>query len=127
AAGLPDGVFSLLFDAGHAVGAALVAHPAIQAVGFTGSRRGGLALMAIAAARPAPIPVYAEMSSVNPNILLPAALARRVEALARDFVASVTLGCGQFCTNPGLVLAVGGEAFERFVAAAAGAIAAVPA
>ncbi|MCT9070421.1 aldehyde dehydrogenase (NADP(+)) [Cupriavidus gilardii] len=127
AAGLPDGVFSLLFDAGHAVGAALVAHPAIQAVGFTGSRRGGLALMAIAAARPAPIPVYAEMSSVNPNILLPAALARRGEALARDFVASVTLGCGQFCTNPGLVLAVGGEAFERFVAAAAGAIAAVPA
>ncbi|WP_064576664.1 aldehyde dehydrogenase (NADP(+)) [Cupriavidus gilardii] len=127
AAGLPEGVFSLLFDAGHAVGAALVAHPAIQAVGFTGSRRGGLALMAIAAARPIPIPVYAEMSSVNPNILLPAALARRGDALARDFVASVTLGCGQFCTNPGLVLAVGGEAFERFVAAAAGAIAAVPA
>lgn len=127
AAGLPEGVFSLLFDAGHEVGAALVAHPAIRAVGFTGSRRGGLALMAIAAARPTPIPVYAEMSSINPNIVLPAALARRGEALAIDFVASVTLGCGQFCTNPGLVLAVGGAAFERFVAAASTAIAAVPA
>ena len=105
AAGLPPGVFSLLFDAGHEAGAALVAHPAIQAVGFTGSRAGGLALMRIAAARAVPIPVYAEMSSVNPNLLLPAALAARGEALAAELVASVTLGCGQFCTNPGLMLA----------------------
>ncbi len=127
AAGLPPGVFSLLFDAGHEAGAALVAHPAIQAVGFTGSRAGGLALMRIAAARAVPIPVYAEMSSVNPNLLLPAALAARGEALAAELVASVTLGCGQFCTNPGLVLGLAGAAFERFADTAAQALSAVPA
>ncbi|MDR8398407.1 aldehyde dehydrogenase (NADP(+)) [Paraburkholderia sp. USG1] len=122
AAGSPPGVFSLLFDSGHEVGAALVAHPAIKAVGFTGSRRGGLALVTLAARRPEPIPVYAEMSSVNPNLLLPAALSARGPALARDFVASVTLGCGQFCTNPGLVLGVGGADFDGFVRTAAEAL-----
>ncbi|WP_227247240.1 aldehyde dehydrogenase (NADP(+)) [Paraburkholderia caribensis] len=119
---LPEGVFSMLFDAGHEVGAALVAHPSIKAVGFTGSRAGGRALMAIANGRAEPIPVYAEMSSVNPNLLMPAALASRAETLARDFVASVTLGCGQFCTNPGLMLGIAGEGFERFAATAAQSI-----
>ncbi len=119
AAGLPEGVFSLLFDAGHDVGSALVRHPAIRAVGFTGSRAGGLALMKLAAARAEPIPVYAEMSSVNPNLLLPGALAARGETLAREFAASATLGCGQFCTNPGLILGVAGEAFDAFAANAA--------
>ena len=119
AAGLPAGVFALLFDAGHDVGAALVRHPAIRAVGFTGSRTGGLALLRLAAAREEPIPVYAEMSSVNPNVLLPAALALRSESLARDFAASATLGSGQFCTQPGLMLGLAGEGFEAFVAHAA--------
>lgn len=126
-AGLPPGVFSMLFDAGHEAGAALVAHPEIKAVGFTGSRTGGLALMAIAAARHVPIPVYAEMSSVNPIILMPAALRARAQTIARDFVASVTLGSGQFCTNPGLVLGLAGPDFERFAAAAAHELGQAPA
>jgi 2,5-dioxopentanoate dehydrogenase len=119
AAGLPAGVFSLLFDAGHEVGSALVQHPAIRAVGFTGSRAGGLALVKLAAARAEPIPVYAEMSSVNPNLLLPGALAARGETLAREFAASATLGCGQFCTNPGLMLGLAGADFDAFAANAA--------
>lgn len=121
--GLPEGVFSLLFDPGIEIGKALVADPRIQAVGFTGSRSGGLALMALAAARPQPIPVYAEMSSINPVILLPGALAERGEAIGRAFAAALTLGGGQFCTNPGLVLAIAGSAVESFVAGARGAIA----
>ncbi|CAM2185160.1 Alpha-ketoglutaric semialdehyde dehydrogenase 2 [Paraburkholderia sacchari] len=127
AAGLPAGVFSLLFDAGHEVGSALVQHPAIRAVGFTGSRTGGLALVKLAAARTEPIPVYAEMSSVNPNLLLPGALAARGEMLARDFAASATLGCGQFCTNPGLMLGLAGEDFDAFAANAAREFSAAPA
>ncbi|WP_310632341.1 aldehyde dehydrogenase (NADP(+)) [Paraburkholderia sp.] len=119
AAGLLEGVFSLLFDAGHEVGSALVQHPAIRAVGFTGSRAGGLALVKLAAARTEPIPVYAEMSSVNPNLLLPGALAARGETLARDYAASTTLGCGQFCTNPGLMLGLAGADFEAFATNAA--------
>ena len=119
AAGLPSGVFALLFDAGHDVSGLLVSHPSIRAVGFTGSRAGGLALVKLAAAREEPIPVYAEMSSVNPNVLLPAALASRSETLARDFAASATLGTGQFCTNPGLMLGLSGEGFEAFAAHAA--------
>ncbi|WP_428983448.1 aldehyde dehydrogenase (NADP(+)) [Paraburkholderia phymatum] len=119
AAGLPAGVFSLLFDAGHDVGSTLVRHPAIRAVGFTGSRAGGLALIKLAAARAEPIPVYAEMSSVNPNVLLPGALAARGETLAREFAASATLGCGQFCTNPGLMLGLSSNEFDAFAADAA--------
>ena len=115
---MPEGVFSLLQGSSLELGAALVAEPRIKAVGFTGSRRGGLALMAIANARPEPIPVYAEMSSINPVILLPSALAARSEALGQAYAASVTLGAGQFCTNPGVVLAIEGPALERFVAAA---------
>ncbi|MEJ2814202.1 aldehyde dehydrogenase (NADP(+)) [Caulobacter sp. CCG-8] len=122
-ASLPPGVFSLLFDSGHAVGSALVSDPRIQAVGFTGSRAGGLALMALAQARPRPIPVYAEMSSINPVILLPGALAARGEAIARSFVTALTLGAGQFCTNPGLLLAIEGPALDAFVAEAARCVA----
>lgn len=101
--GMPEGVFSLLYGGGRTVGQAVVKHPAIQAVGFTGSRAGGTALMDVAAKRPQPIPVYAEMSSINPMVILPGALARGEEALAEGFFGSLTLGVGQFCTNPGLV------------------------
>ena len=100
--GMPEGVFSLLYG-GREIGTALVAHPVIQAVGFTGSRGGGTALMKIAAARRQPIPVYAEMSSINPVVILPGALGARGVSLAEGFFASLTLGVGQFCTNPGLV------------------------
>ncbi|WP_249975329.1 aldehyde dehydrogenase (NADP(+)) [Vreelandella olivaria] len=118
ACGLPEGVFSLLFGSGRDLGQALVAHPRIQAVGFTGSRAGGLALMKAAQARPQPIPVYAEMSSLNPVFLLPQALADSAEALADGFVGSLTMGAGQFCTNPGLVVALAGPDLERFMAQA---------
>jgi NADP-dependent aldehyde dehydrogenase len=112
--GLHEGVFSLLVGEGNAIGEALVNHPAIKAVGFTGSRRGGLALMRIAAQRQEPIPVYAEMSSINPVFLLPAALGKRPEAIAVGFTDSLTLGVGQFCTNPGLIIAIEGPDLERF-------------
>ncbi|MFW7267966.1 aldehyde dehydrogenase (NADP(+)) [Gluconacetobacter sp. Hr-1-5] len=123
--GLPEGVFSLLGGPDHAIGAALVSDGAIAAVGFTGSRAGGLALSAIAAARPVPIPVFAEMSSINPVFLLPAALAARADALASAFISSLSMGAGQFCTSPGLVLAIAGESLDRFKAAAARALATV--
>jgi alpha-ketoglutaric semialdehyde dehydrogenase len=122
-AGLPPGVFSLLFDSDYEAGAQLVGDPRIKAVGFTGSRDGGMALLAIAQARREPIPVYAEMSSVNPVIILPAALASRSADIATAFAASLTLGAGQFCTNPGVVLVMNGpgcEAFEQAVAQAIG-------
>ncbi len=122
---MPEGVFSLLNGESHELGAALVAHPAIRAVGFTGSRRGGLALVKIASERPEPIPVYAEMSSVNPVLLLPGALERRAEAIAEGYVASLTLGVGQFCTNPGVVFGIAGSALDRFASAAAGALAGI--
>jgi 2,5-dioxopentanoate dehydrogenase len=127
ACGMPDGVFALLYDSGRAIGQALVADPRIKAVGFTGSRAGGTALMRIAAARAEPIPVYAEMSAVNPVLLLPGALHARGAAIAQQFVASLTLGAGQFCTNPGLVLAVDGPALRAFEQAAAAALDAAPA
>ncbi|WP_332305663.1 aldehyde dehydrogenase (NADP(+)) [Rhizobium sp. GR12] len=118
---LPEGTFSLLNGA-NGTGAALVNEPRIKAVGFTGSRGGGLALGAIAAARSEPIPVYAEMSSINPVYLLPAALAARPEMLASGFVESLTLGAGQFCTNPGLVFAIDGPDLDRFIASASAAL-----
>lgn len=117
--GLPEGVFSLLYGSGREVGIALVSDPRIKAVGFTGSRSGGLALIAAAQARPEPIPVYAEMSSINPVLLFPAALRIRGQALAEGFVASLTLGAGQFCTNPGLLIARKGPALDTFIAAVA--------
>jgi NADP-dependent aldehyde dehydrogenase len=101
--GLPEGTFSLLFSSGYEIGQSLVKHPAIKAVGFTGSRRGGRALMDIAAARPEPIPVYAEMSSVNPTFILPNAVKERGDAIVAGLYAAVTGGAGQFCTKPGLV------------------------
>lgn len=122
ACGLPAGVFALLFDAGTEIGAALVADPRIQAVGFTGSRHGGLALVALAQTRPRPIPVYAEMSSLNPVVLLPGALAERGEATGKAFAAALTLAAGQFCTNPGLVLALDEPNLESFIAGACGAL-----
>lgn len=123
--GLPEGVFSFLPGQSNNLGAALVTDPRIKAVGFTGSRGGGLALVAIAAKRAEPIPVYAEMSSINPVVLMPAALEARAEALGSAFVGSLTMGAGQFCTNPGLVIAMDSPALDRFVAAAAEALAAV--
>jgi NADP-dependent aldehyde dehydrogenase len=111
---LPPGTFALLFDDGITVGQALVRHPAIRAVGFTGSRRGGEALMRLAAQRPEPIPVYAEMGSVNPVILFPGALQDRAAAIAEGLHASFTIGVGQFCTNPGVVLVPSGAAGDAF-------------
>jgi 2,5-dioxopentanoate dehydrogenase len=122
ACGMPDGVFSLLNSNSREVGAALVADPRVQAVGFTGSRAGGLALKKIANERAQPIPVYAEMSSVNPVLVLPGALADRPEALARGFIGSLTLGVGQFCTNPGLLFALEGPELDTFLTAAATAL-----
>jgi 2,5-dioxopentanoate dehydrogenase len=124
--GMPVSVFSLVGGRSNAVGEALVNHPAIRAVGFTGSRRGGLALTALAARRAVPIPVFAEMSSTNPVFLLPAALAARAETIAQAFVDSATLGTGQFCTQPGIVFGVEGPEMERFIAEAAKKVAAKP-
>jgi 2,5-dioxopentanoate dehydrogenase len=101
--GFPAGTFSLLFDRGHAVGSALVQHPEVRAVGFTGSFRGGRALMDLVARRAEPIPIYAEMGSTNPVFILPGALAERGDELAAGLHGSFTLGGGQFCTKPGLV------------------------
>jgi len=123
--GLPAGVFSLLGGPSNALGAALVSDPRIAAVGFTGSRAGGLALAMLAAARDVPIPVYAEMSSVNPVIVFPGALAERAEQLATEFIGSLTFSAGQLCTNPGLIFAIDGPDLARFTAAAAAALAVV--
>ncbi len=112
--GLPAGVFSHLIDNGTTIGTALVKHPFIKAVGFTGSLRGGRALFDIANARPEPIPVYAEMGSTNPQFLLPAALRARAENIAEGLAASVTNGVGQFCTCPGVVFALQGDDYQRF-------------
>ena len=111
--GMPAGVFNMIY--GNGVGEALVKHPAIQAVGFTGSLKGGRALCDMAAARPQPIPVFAEMSSINPVLLLPAALKQRGEQIARELTASATMGCGQFCTNPGLIVGLRSAEFSAFL------------
>lgn len=112
--GLPAGTFSLLHGQAKEVGAALVTHPLTRAVAFTGSLAGGRALFDLARARPEPIPVYAEMGSVNPVFLLPEALEMNAEEIAQGLAVSVTLGSGQFCTNPGLVIGLAGEAFTHF-------------
>jgi alpha-ketoglutaric semialdehyde dehydrogenase len=125
-AGMPEGTVSYLPGETNALGAALVSDPRIKAVGFTGSRAGGLALVELATQRAEPIPVYAEMSSINPVVLLPAALEARAEAIANGFVQSLTMGAGQFCTNPGLVLAIDGPGLSRFLAAAAAALEEAP-
>lgn len=112
---LPDGVFSLLFGKGEEIGMQLVRHPQVKAGGFTGSRAGGLALMQAAAARPEPIPFYAEMSSVNPVFVFPGALREREEEIVNGLHASVTLGAGQFCTNPGLIFLPNDSLSERVI------------
>jgi NADP-dependent aldehyde dehydrogenase len=111
---MPDGTFSLLHG-GPELGRSLVLHPALAAVGFTGSYRAGRALFDAAAGRPTPIPVYAEMSSVNPTVILPHALRRDLEGMAQALAESIALGVGQFCTNPGLILLEEDELSENFV------------
>lgn len=112
---IPDGTFSMLQGASLEVGQRLVRHPAIKAVGFTGSYRGGTALSQIAAERDEPIPVYAEMGSLNPLFLFPEALRDRGEAIAEGFVDSMNLACGQFCTKPGLIFAASGDQLDLFL------------
>ena len=116
---LPEGVFSMVHGAGHAVGTTLTEHPLTTAVAFTGSLRGGRALFDAAARRAVPIPVFAEMGSVNPVFVLPEALAERGEAIAAGYVGSVNLGVGQFCTNPGLLVGMDSPALNAFMTAAA--------
>lgn len=111
----PEGVFSLIYGSGSDVGTALVKHPLIKAGGFTGSRPGGRALFAAASARAEPIPFYAEMSSVNPIVILPGVLRKRADQIAAGLHGSVTLGAGQFCTNPGLVFLPDNEVSDAFV------------
>jgi len=114
ACNLPAGVFSLLHGAGKVIGLALVRHPGARAVGFTGSRAAGRILFDAAAARPEPIPVFAEMSSLNPVFILPEAMQGQTARIAEGLRASVTLGVGQFCTKPGLVFGLEDAGFDQF-------------
>ncbi|MBI2516888.1 MAG: aldehyde dehydrogenase (NADP(+)) [Opitutae bacterium] len=123
---LPEGTFSLLFDAGFEIGQALVKHPLIKAVGFTGSLRGGRMLADLAAARPEPIPVYAEMGSINPVFILPGALAERRAALVEGLHSSAMVGVGQFCTNPGVIVLRRSAEAELFVKELAARLTATP-
>jgi NADP-dependent aldehyde dehydrogenase len=126
-AGFPAGWFSLVHGTGARVGQRLAGEPAIAAVGFTGSLRAGRALFDLGAARPRPIPVYAEMGSVNPLLITPAALAERGDALADGLAASLLMGTGQFCTSPGLTLVPAGAEGDAFVARLVAALAERPA
>jgi NADP-dependent aldehyde dehydrogenase len=119
ACALPAGVFSMLQGAGKVIGMALVRHPLARAAGFTGSREAGRALFDAAAARPDPIPVFAEMSSLNPVFILPEAMRERTNQIADGLCASMTLGVGQFCTKPGLVFGIQGEDLKKFQGALA--------
>ncbi|WP_020526309.1 aldehyde dehydrogenase (NADP(+)) [Flexithrix dorotheae] len=118
ATGMPEGVFSLVQGTTTDVGMAIVNHPLIKAVGFTGSFGGGKALFDAAVRRPEPIPVYAEMGSSNPVFLLPGAVKERGEAIAAGLAGSVTLGVGQFCTNPGVVIGLANEETDVLIAKA---------
>ncbi|WP_417887597.1 aldehyde dehydrogenase (NADP(+)) [Zunongwangia sp.] len=113
--GMPDGVFSNLNSKGIEVGEWLVKHPKIKAVGFTGSYKAGTSLTKLAADRPEPIPVYAEMGSINPVLALPSALEEKGDFWAEQYAGSITAGCGQFCTNPGLILGIESAALDSFV------------
>jgi NADP-dependent aldehyde dehydrogenase len=126
ATGMPPGVFSLLQGTDRKLGDRLVRHPAARAVGFTGSFAGGKALLEAAMARPEPIPVYAEMGSVNPVFVLPGALRERAEAIAEGLKASFTLGQGQFCTKPGVLAALAGPDLSKLVEKLKGLVAAHP-
>ncbi|NNC35736.1 MAG: aldehyde dehydrogenase (NADP(+)) [Croceitalea sp.] len=114
--GMPKGVFSNLNSTGHEVGQKLVEHPKVKGVGFTGSIKGGRALYDIAAKRDEPIPVFAEMGSINPVVFLPRALAEKKKEWAKTYAGSITLGTGQFCTNPGLMLALASDDLDEFIA-----------
>jgi NADP-dependent aldehyde dehydrogenase len=120
--GMPAGVFSFIHGDSHAVGAALVQHPLIKAVGFTGSLRGGRALFDLCAARPEPIPFFGELGSINPGFVLPQALASRGAKLAEGWAGSLTMGAGQFCTNPGLIVMPKGVLADAFAKAAGDAL-----
>lgn len=123
--GVHPGVFSLIQGGSRDVGHALVKHPLIKAVGFTGSLAGGRALFDLCAARPEPIPFFGELGSVNPMFLLPEALKARAEALGQGWAGSLTMGAGQFCTNPGIAVVIEGSDADRFTAAAVDALAKV--
>ncbi|NND62647.1 MAG: aldehyde dehydrogenase (NADP(+)) [Flavobacteriaceae bacterium] len=112
---MPEGVFSNLNSSGIEVGQKLVSHPLVKAVGFTGSLRGGRALYDLAAKRKEPIPVFAEMGSINPVVVTQKALENRGKDIATNYAKSVTLGAGQFCTNPGLILGVASDEMNNFV------------
>ncbi len=127
ACALPPGIFAMLHGSTPETSLALVRHPQLAAVGFTGSTRAGRALFDAAAARPEPIPVFAEMSSVNPVFLLPGALRERTAVIAEGLVASFTLGVGQFCTKPGLVFGVASPEWNAFAEALAEKARAIPA
>ena len=114
--GMPAGAFSLIHGRSHDVGLALVRHPLTKVVAFTGGLRGGRALFDVAAARPEPIPVYAELGSTNPVFILPGAMQERAETIAKGYLQSVNLGVGQFCTNPGILLGLQGADLDRFAA-----------
>jgi alpha-ketoglutaric semialdehyde dehydrogenase len=124
--GAPEGLFSMLYGDGPDLGIKLVKHQHVKAVGFTGSRRGGRALMDAAAARPEPIPVYAEMGSINPVFILQGALQQRAEEIATGLHGSVTMGVGQFCTSPGLIVVEAGEGAQTFQRKLAGLMATTP-
>jgi len=117
--GMPEAVFQHIEDGSFETGKLLVQHPATAAVGFTGSFSGGKALWDYAAARANPIPVFAEMGSINPVLLLPDALETQFATLAQQYAGSITLGVGQFCTNPGLLIAIEGEGLSSFIDALA--------
>lgn len=125
ARGVDPGVFSLVHADTLEAGAALVRHPCITAVGFTGSLKGGRALFDLAMSRPVPIPFYGELGAVNPMFLLPRALAARGAQIAAGWAASLTQGVGQFCTNPGVAIAIAGPDADAFAAAAAEGLSAV--
>ena len=122
ATGMPKGVFSLVQGGKRDVGEALVQHPAIQAVGFTGSLGGGRALFDLCARRKNPIPFFGELGSVNPMFLMPHALAARGTQIAQGWAGSLTMGAGQFCTNPGIAVVIDGPEAEAFIAAAKEAV-----
>ena len=122
--GLHPGVFSLIQGGNRAVGAALVTHPLIKAVGFTGSLGGGRALFDLCAQRPEPIPFFGELGSVNPMFVLPAAAAARGAEIGTGWAGSLTMGAGQFCTNPGIAVIAKGPEGDAFVAAAKEALSA---
>lgn len=116
AQGLPAGVFSMVDGRGTDVGVGLIRHPAIRAGAFTGSVRGGLALQQAANERPKPIPFYGELGSINPVVVLPKALSTKGQELAQGLAASITMGCGQFCTSPGVIVVPQGATGDAFVA-----------